>query len=209
MNTISLWMAFARACLPHTLHGFHCTRLTESEIAHILVNGMRPPDRAFLCERIDQLRATGVIDPDTANRLKEQNQAHERNRAGMIWFCFFPPRIAGQGGMGRFFRFWGGEALYNSHERDPVTGPVLATIGGPCLVEVDVPIASLPRFTFLDQHLYRQFLINRGFETSEPCDHEDRSTRPIPVSSVCCIIRFPDREFIALTDCNKWSPRLR
>ena len=32
MNTISLWMAFARACY-HTLHGFHCTPLTESEIA--------------------------------------------------------------------------------------------------------------------------------------------------------------------------------
>jgi hypothetical protein len=195
--------------LPFTLHGYHCTRLTEAEIAHILACGMRPPDRAFLCERIDQLRVTGMIDEDIANRLKEQNQAHESSRAGMIWFCFFPPRIAGQDGIERFFRSWGGEALYNSHERDPLTGRILTVIGVPCLVEVDVPIASFPRYTFLDERFYRQFLINRGFETSEPCEHEDRGTWSIPPVNVRRIIRFSDPEFAALTDCNGWIPPLR
>ena len=106
------------------------------------------------------MRATGVIDPDTANRLKEQNQAHERNRAGMIWFCFFPLALRGRAGSSvsfdsgvaghfRFLRTRSGNGACSRDDRRTV------------LVEVDVPIASLPRFTFLDQHLYRQFLINR------------------------------------------------
>jgi len=195
--------------LPFTLCGYHCTRLTEAEIARILAQGMRPPDQDFLCERIDQLRVAGVIDEDVASRLKEHNQAHEGNRAGMIWFCFFPPRISGQDGIERFFRSWGGEALYNSHERDPLTGRILTVIGIPCLVEVDVPIASFPRYTFLDERFYRQFLINRGFGTSEPCEHEDRATCSIPPENVRRIIRFPDPEFVVLTDCNGWIPPLR
>lgn len=194
---------------PYTLHGYHCTRLTEPEITDIRANGMRPPNRAFLCQRIEQLKQTGAIDEETANELKEKNQAHEGNRAGMIWFCFFPPRIAGRGGIQRLFRSWGGEALYNSHERHPRTGPVLARIGVPCIIEADVPIASVPRHTFPDVHLYRQFLINRGFETSEPCYYEGYATEPIPAENIRRIIRLSDPDLAILTDCDQWRPPLR
>jgi hypothetical protein len=198
-----------RDCLrPHSLHGYHCTRLTEPEIARILSSGMRPPNRAFLCERIDELWSNGLLDDQAANELKEVNQAGESNRAGMIWFCFFPPRIAGQHGIESFFRFWGGEALYNSHDRGPRLGSLLRQVGVPSLVEADVPISTLPQHTCLDVHLYRQFLINRGFETDERCEHEDRATAPIPAENIRRIIRFPEADFLALTRCNQWHPPL-
>jgi hypothetical protein len=194
---------------PYTLHGYHCTRLTEDEIAQILAHGMQLPDRNVLCGRIECLRNTGLIDKTLAERLKAENQAQESNRAKMIWFCFFPPYVAGQGGIERFFRSWGGEALYNHHEDDEVTGPALWTIGTPCLIEADVPISILPPYTYLEVHLYRQFLVNRGFKTGEPVEHEDRAIEPIPAQNIRRIIRFPEADFLALTRCTEWSPPLR
>jgi hypothetical protein len=39
----------------------------------------------------------------------EKHQGHERNCSGMICFCFFPPREAGEGDSRRLLSFWGGE----------------------------------------------------------------------------------------------------
>ena len=197
-----------RMLTPYVLHGYHCTRLAEAEIEHILSHGMQLPNRAALCERIERLRAAGLIDDQVADRLKVENQAHEANRAGMIWFCFYPPHIAGQHGIERLLRSWGGEALYNSHERDAVTGRVLGNIGVPCLVEADVPIASFPPHTFPEVHLCRQFLVNRGLRTGESLHHDDRATLPVSAASIRRIIRFPEPDFIALTGCGGWKPPL-
>jgi hypothetical protein len=128
---------------PYTLHGYHCTRLSEAEIAHVVLQGMQPPNSTRLYARIDGLLAAGLIDFAIANRLRAEHGADKPSRTGMIWFCFFQPHIAGQIAAERLFRNWGGEALYAYHENDPVTGPVLRSIGTPCLVEADVPISTL------------------------------------------------------------------
>src|ERR1700676_2031123 len=47
------------------------------------------------------------------------------------------------GGVGRFFRYWGGEALYNSHQDHAVRGPLLESIGTPCVIQADIPISNL------------------------------------------------------------------
>jgi hypothetical protein len=108
----------------YTLHGYHCTRLTQQELDHILANGMQLPHRAMLCRRILRIQDDGLIDAGTAEKLQANNQADATNRAGMIWFCFFPPHIGGQNGIDRLVRFWGGEALYGLHDQDPVIGPI-------------------------------------------------------------------------------------
>ncbi|MBZ5666796.1 MAG: hypothetical protein LAO30_19600 [Acidobacteriia bacterium] len=187
-----------------TLHGYHCTRLTDAEIAHVTAEGMQLPNRAMLCRRINVLERNGLIEPALAEQLKQKNQADELNRASMIWFCFYPPHLAGEYGIESLLRLWGGEALYNSHDRDALIGPILRRIGTPCLIEADVPIASFPPHTFLEKHLYRQFLISRGLKTSEPVHHENRATQPIPAQNIRRIIRYPEPDFIALTRCDTW-----
>ena len=188
--------------------GYHCTRLTNAEIDHIVSNGLQLPNLDMLQARIQAIHDAGLIDAHVADRLRTNNQADEKNRAGMIWFCFFPPGIAGQGGIERFFRHWGGEALYNSHERDPLTGPILEKIGTPCLIEAEVAMASLEVHSFLDTHVIRKFLVNRGLETGEPTDHEDRAKSPVPAANVRRVIRFPEPDFITLTGCSSWTPPL-
>jgi hypothetical protein len=40
----------------HSLLGWHCTRLTDSEIEEIVTNGMRLPDAEMLVRRIDEVQ---------------------------------------------------------------------------------------------------------------------------------------------------------
>ena len=96
----------------------------------------------MLRQRIENLRDGGLIDAATAAELIADNQAAESNRAGRIWFCFFAPNLDSETGLSDLLSYWGGEALYNSHDMHGVRGPLLAGIGTPSLVEAEVPISS-------------------------------------------------------------------
>ncbi len=192
----------------YAVTGWHCTRLTDAEIRHIQHRGMQLPDGAMLGRRIAMLEGTGEIPRDIALRLAAKNQADDSNRANKLWFCLFPPRLAGESGVSRFFRNWGGEALYNSHERDPETSPIIRRIGTPCIVEADVPIASLAQHGGLVFKIARRFLISHGYQTSEPVEHEDRSVHPIPAECVRRVFVYPEPDFLALTGCSTWREPL-
>lgn len=192
-----------------TLRGWHCSRLTPNEVAHITAHGMQPPNLSVLEGRIRQLQADGILEDGVARRLVAENEANDSNRQGMIWFCFFEPRSAGQSGIERFFRRWGGEALYNSHEDDPATGRVLQSIGRPCLIEADVPISSFGPLTWLGEKVIRRYLLHHGFDTREEWEHEDRAREPISAANVVRFVFHGEQEFAALTGCGEWDPPLR
>lgn len=188
----------------YEIMGWHCTRLTNMEAEEMLRDGMQPPDAMMLARRIDALEKANQITPYVARRLKSENQADEENRAGRIWFYFSPPRTAGESGIGRFFRHWGGEALYNSHENDQETSSAIRRIGTPCIVEANVPIAPLERISSLAFKIVRRFLISNGYDSTEPTDHEDCIKCPLATENIRRIIRFPDPDFLSLTGCSGW-----
>lgn len=189
----------------YALVGWHCTRLTKDEIASIWSGGMQLPDVTMLHRRVDAVVEAGLLPGDLADRLKDEHQADDPWRAGRVWFCFFPPLHAGESGIERFFRHWGGEALYNTHEDDPETGMAISTIGLPCIVEALVPLASLGHLGFLPMKVARRYLISRGYHTVEPIDHEGAITHPLPAANIRKVLLFPSPEFIRLTDCDGWS----
>jgi len=190
------------------LRGWHCTRLTEHEISYIRENGMRLPNLNNLQERIRRVQADGVIEERIAIRLMSENQANDDNRKHMIWFVFYPPYLAGQSGIERLLRRWGGEALYNSHERDAETGPILKTIGCPCLIEIDVPISSLRKHSFLGRRIMNRYMWSKGISTGEELEHEDYSRHPIPPEKVLRFILQGEPHFSELTGCEEWAPPL-
>lgn len=53
----------------YCLIGWHCTRLTDPEIAAILAHGMQPPSRDILNLRIDTLVEAGHLSPGQASAL--------------------------------------------------------------------------------------------------------------------------------------------
>jgi hypothetical protein len=189
----------------HLDHAFHCTRLTEEEIAEIKQYGMQLPNLEILTQRIKHLVGAGVITTAIADKLIANNQADERYRKNMLHFVFQSPHFEGHGGIGRFFASWGGEALYNSHEGNPETGPILRQIGIPCIIEAKIPIANLSRNYLVDKFV-RIYHINRGLKTEEPNHHEDHTKEPIPASDIVAIHRFPEPTFIELSGCKNWRP---
>lgn len=193
------------AIRPYALIGWHCTRLTEAEIEEILRAGMHLPNEATLRARIEARVRAGDLTQEIADMLKRRHEAADLGRSGMVWFCFSPPRSAGEAGIERFFRHWGGEALYNSHEDDPVTSPALNRVGVPCIIEAKVPIALLSRYGGLSTKIVRRFLIDRGLATVEPVDHEDRIEAPLPAQHIRQIIRHPSPKFSELTGCADWD----
>lgn len=189
----------------YSLIGFHCTRLTNEEIKSIRSNGMVLQNSASLNLRIDRLFQCNLISPEIAQCLKEYNQANDANRANKLWFCFFEPFIAGEYGIGRLFRSWGGEALYNSHESNPVTGKVLCSFGTPCIVKANVPIASLKKNKFPDGALARVLLSSSGHHLRIPIEHEGYSIHNVAAQNIIKIFEYPSEEFIQLTKCKEWT----
>ncbi|MDD2609367.1 MAG: hypothetical protein PHX60_06670 [Giesbergeria sp.] len=155
--------------------------------------------------RIDQLLHAGLVDYEVAQCLKAVNQANDSNRANMLWFCFYEPFLAGESGIGRFFKSWGGEALYNSHEDDPVTGAALCNIGIPCLIKANVPIASMKDSVFPDGVIAREFLSHRGHQVETSTRSQGYSTKNISVQNIIEIIEHPSARFIELTKCEAWK----
>ena len=184
--------------------GWHCTRLTEDEISGIRSAGMQPMSAAMLERRLDTVAADDLLSSTVAARLKAMHQARDQGRTGRIWFCFYPPRLAGEEDIERFFRHWGGEALYNFHEDDPVTSAALRTIGVPCVVEALVPLTGLSNIGSLADKIARRYLIARGHRTVEAVNHEGPITVPLDAANIREIWRFPSPEFCRVTGCDGW-----
>ena len=189
----------------HSLIGYHCTRLTESEIKHIRANGLLLQNAASLGKRIACLEESGLLGSDVARCLKNTNQADCPSRANKLWFCFYEPYLAGCGGIRRFFCHWGGEALYNSHEGDRATGKALRNVGVPCIVKAKVPIASLGRNCYPDSTMIKVFLSQREHQIENEKGHEGYSTEEIGSQNIIKIIEHPGDQFITLTKCDEWS----
>ncbi|MFM0085015.1 hypothetical protein P0D72_40120 [Paraburkholderia sediminicola] len=95
-------VAVADSLTPYSITGWHCTRLTDDEIEQILESDMELPEGTMLRRRVDAIVTSGQLPRDVGERLAAANQADESNRSGRLWFIFFPPRRAGEGGIGRF-----------------------------------------------------------------------------------------------------------
>jgi hypothetical protein len=188
----------------YSIQGWHCTRLTDAEVAAILSDGAHLPNREILNQRIDTLVAAGLLSPDVAERLRARNHADHGSRAGKLWFCFYTPKLAGEHGIRRFFRHWGGEALYNCHETDCVTSPALRAIGTPRIVVAEIPVALLSSTFGLATHVTRRFLTERGHQVERAERQEGHVVQALPSSAIREVVTCPSSEFSRLTGCDDW-----
>ena len=192
----------------YSLIGYHCTKLTRNEVDEILKNGLTLQNLESLKKRISKLKENKIISEDIANKLTSTNQANQKNRTNMLWFCFFLPYLGGQFGIERFFRSWGGEALYNSHEGLPNTGEKLLEIGIPCVIKAIVPMSALHDSFLPNGAIIRTYLKDKGHGISNSLEHEGYSRQPIPSENILEIAEYPSRSFSALTKCDEWESLL-
>lgn len=193
---------------PFCLKGYHCTRLTDFEISNIISDGMSLQNGKSLKKRIEKLHNMELINSDIVEKLASQNQADDNNRANKLWFCFFEPKKQPKACIERFFKSWGGEALYNSHEDNKETGHVLRKIGVPCIIEADVPILNLCKHSFLTDKLIINFLKNQKYKIKGCPLFESYSEKDILSSNIKNIFLFPSPKFIELSGYNNWNETL-
>lgn len=90
--------------LPHKIVGFHCTRLTPTEVRDIRTNGLSPLSQELVESRVCAAQRDGLIDRCLANKIIGRNQSEECGRVGLLWFIFTPEILRDKGAVERFFR---------------------------------------------------------------------------------------------------------
>ena len=175
------------------LVGYHCTRLREREIEDVRHNGLRSSSPELLQKRVDDAVSDGLLSAIIAEQLHANHQAGHEYRRGMIWFVFDETSLQCESGVERLFRSWGGEALYNSHEKDPETGPALRSIGEPCIVEAAIPTSGIN--VPVEERVMGAYLERRGISTMYGAGMEGYVRTNVPVDRILRVIRRDDPAF--------------
>ena len=200
----------------HRIIGYHCTRLTAGEIAAIKSKGLRLLSPDLVRQRLDQCVADGYMTPthraylDNSQTMRDSLGNRHGNRTGMIWFCPNRSTLRDASGVHRLFRSWGGEAVYVGHEDDKHVGPVLASIGTPCIVKCAIPFpCDEPYHPKFAARFFSQFIRNDIEYAEPPAAFDLRTRRDMRASEVLEVIEFSDPQFESLTGCSTWSPHYR
>ena len=188
------------------LLGFHCTRLANDEIADVRARGLHLPSADFLHERICRRIEAGDIPENLGSQLLKKNQADDQYRQGRLCYVNMRSVLKSKGAVGRLFRSWGGEALYNSHEADPETGQLLRRIGTPCIWIVVLPLGQgAVTWRNVGERFVRAYLAHRGAATGNGANIETRLYEPLHPDSIIDVVRYDDPAFEKLTGCSMWS----
>ncbi len=187
------------------LLGFHCTRLADDEISDIRANGLNLPGASLLEKRISGRVQAGEISENLGRRLLNKHQAEDPDRRGRLAFVNMRAVLRSESAVGWLFRCWGGEALYNWHESDPETGPLLRQIGRPCIWTVAVPIRWIRSpFNNVGERFVWAYLTRCGVATGHAADIQSSIAEPLPPDEIIDIVRYEDPAFEALTGCSTW-----
>ena len=125
--------------------GFHCTK--EISPDHYRSNGLRVLNiiehhREFLHYISSVLKVEKSLYTRLENGLRAFRENHPGRREGMLWLCL-SEALTIASGCDRFFKYYGGEAIYWPFERDEEISALLEGIGQPVVVKVIVPLKNL------------------------------------------------------------------
>ncbi len=188
-----------------SLLGFHCTRLADDEIADIQARGLQLLDADFLQKRVRHRMGTRDIPERMGLRFLNEHQAEDDGRRARLAFVNMRSVLKSEGDVGRLFRSWGGEALYNRHEADPETGPLLRQIGTPCIWIVSLPIIRIKSpFDNVGERFVWAYLVRCGIATGHGAEIESSLAEPLPPDAIIDVVRYEDPGFEALTGCSTW-----
>lgn len=193
----------------HNLVGYHCTRLLDHEIVSIKNNGMNPLSLKFFEKRVKQAINNGSFGAETGQYLLENNLCSEPFRQGMLWFVCGVSMLKDEDGVGKFFRGWGGEAIYNWHENNELSWSILKSIGHPCIIRAALtPIKIFPTTWSIGMNLEQAFLQNKGIETPNNPQFDAHMKHQLPSEQILKIILIDDPEFSELTNYEKWKKKI-
>lgn len=192
--------------------GYHCTRLTPSEIKGILNTGMNILTRDLVTARLALALKEGHLTQaqygyiTTCEELEWSLSNQNGQRTGYIWFCPNRSSLTDGGGVSRLFRSWGGEAVYNGHEHKDNEGLIFRSIGTPCIVKASVPVEDIDEdVETLAKKFISQFIFSDLDFYPHPSAGFDMSVeRDLASAEILEIIEFNDPRFAEFTNHAEW-----
>ncbi|MCD4782864.1 MAG: hypothetical protein K8T10_03425 [Candidatus Eremiobacteraeota bacterium] len=192
--------------------GYHCTRLISSEIISIKRDGMKTLSPELIQKRFisaykqEQLSKKDFESLTNSPIVKKHLCNKYCTRTGMIWFCANRSTLKKCNLVYRLFKYWGGEAVYNGHENDPIISNTLKSIGVPCIIKCSVPISEVDKYPPDFCKRFLSYFISNDIEYPEPPASFDMYTeRDLKSIEVLEIIEKSNPVFRDLTDYMNWS----
>lgn len=200
----------------HRLIGYHCTRLTSSEVVSIRRDGLHVLSPDLVRRRLLTAVADGHIAQDDCEYVLGSESVKSNlsdkpvgRRTGSIALCPNRSSLRKSYSVFRLFRSWGGEAVYSAHEEDERVRHVLA-IGVPCIVQCAVPFDGAKRFSATFSALFVSQFVRDAVEYPDPDPGFDLFVdRNIEASNVLSIIQFHEPRFAELTRYATWPSHQR
>ena len=81
-------------------------------------------------------------------------------RCEILFFCSVKSLLRNEIGVGSFFRYWGGEAIYVGDEDDDDISDQLKAIGKPCIVKCAIPFSDMDRSPNLSHHMLSYYILH-------------------------------------------------
>jgi len=201
----SLMLDLDRASAQCEIIGYHCTRLTDGEIADVRRKGLQPLNQDLVTRRLRAATDHRELTVDLAQRLNAHNYVDDTScgqRLGMISMIFSKYALQDEG-LRDFFTYWGGEAVYEA-QPDSVRR-VLLGVGRACIVEIVVPVTWLALKPVGKALLAQYQRIERVMLQHPDAGFQDSVTEAIPPSRVRRIITESEPEFESLTLRSTWD----
>lgn len=196
---------------PHRLVGYHCTRLTRTEIEEIAEVGLHPLSPELILRRVSRIiEREELLDSASVERIGSEvaKGLQERNggaRAAMIWFCPNRTTLRDFSAVYRFFESWGGEALYSVYLSDSNVDSGLADLGVPCVIRCSVRIRDAEHFHHSLAERFLSALVAEDVYNTQPTAEFDVYTMyAVEASGILEIIECSDPQFESLTGSASW-----
>lgn len=126
-----------RGCL---IRVYHCTRLTQREIANVRENGLRPLSLDFTETRIANAREDGEITQEQEEFFRKVHVASDSNRQGLIFLFTDRAGLSNAPSIGWLLSAWGGEGINMGVETKSPEFRVFESIGIPTVVVATVDL---------------------------------------------------------------------
>ncbi len=186
--------------------GFHCTRLTDFEVGDIISNGLVPLNEEFSRKRIEILIQKKKISQESSKKIIHNNKMNLDSRRDKVYLSHCVSSLTKEYGFYRFFRYWGGEAIYSSHEKDELVASELKKIGLPCIVVASIVFSEFKNTNLLIDNLIGIWIDSaRRNPNPSSFDIDTKIGNPI---SVVEVLDYNNQVFQIITNCSLWKKEI-
>ena len=195
---------------PHRIIAYHCSRLTTEEIGNIKKEGLRILTADLVNKKLRHCLSHGYLKQTEHDLIKNSSclsktlNNQQGQRTGRIKFCANRETLKDSYGIYRFFRSWGGEAMYWGHEQDPTLAHALGRIGAPCIIVCAIPSACIPLYGELPEYFLR-YLVSHESEYKDLYKRVEIYTeKNLCSTEILDIIEYSSPQFEELTAISSW-----